>query len=355
MPTYNTVQKRWLAVQSRDKAADDQFFYGVTSTGVYCYPSCPSKAALRANTVFFSTRNEATDAGLRACKRCRSDEAPLAVRQAQLVEDACQLIKNAPSSAKVEDIADQLSVSRYHLQKLFQHYLSLSPKAYAKAARAQDLERALNASSTVTEAVYAAGYESASTYYAEGAERLGMSAKRYQSKGDGLHIRYGFGTTRYGKIVVGCTDKGVCCILFGDTQQHMLEDLETRFSKATLVRDTQKLEPVIASVVEQIDTPSLNANLSVDVQGTAFQEQVWQALRQIPTGSTATYSEVATSIGKPKASRAVATACAANPLAVIVPCHRVVRASGELSGYRWGVERKRALLTDEKEENSKPT
>ena len=355
MPTYNTVQQRWLAVQSRDKAADDQFFYGVTSTGVYCYPSCPSKTALRANTLFFSTRNEATSAGLRACKRCRSDEAPLAVRQAQLVEDACQLIKNAPSSAKVEDIADQLSVSRYHLQKLFQQYLSLSPKAYAKAARAQDLERALNASSTVTEAVYAAGYESVSTYYAEGAERLGMSAKRYKSKGNGLHIRYGFGTTRYGKIVVGCTDKGVCCILFGDTQQRMFEDLETRFSKATLVRDTQELEPVIALVVEQIDTPLLNANLSVDVQGTAFQEQVWQALRQIPTGSTATYSEVATRIGKPKSSRAVATACAANPLAVIVPCHRVVRASGELSGYRWGVERKRALLTDEKEEKSKPT
>ena len=179
-----------------------------------------------------------------------------------------------------------------------------------------------------------------------------MNARRYRQRGRGMDIRYGFGSSRYGKIVVGITEKGVCCILFGATQKEMLEDLQTRFSKANLIRDSEHLEPTVASIVKKIDSPESPVNLSLDIQGTAFQEKVWAALRKIPAGETATYSDVASSIGKPKASRAVASACAANPLAVIVPCHRVVRAGGELSGYRWGVDRKRRLLEDEKDSSS---
>jgi len=282
MPSYSTNAQRWAAVVKRDRAADTHFFYGVISTGIYCYPSCPSKASLKENTVFFQTREDALKHGLRACKRCQSDDEPLLVRQAGIVESACRLIESSPESVKID-------------------------------------------------------------------ERLGMNAKRYRQRGRGMDIRYGFGSSRYGKIVVGITDKGVCCILFGATQKEMLDDLQSRFSNATLLRDSEYLEPIVASIVKKIDSPQSAIKLSLDIQGTAFQEKVWAALREIPAGATATYSDVASSIGKPKASRAVASACAANPLAVIVPCHRVVRAGGELSGYRWGVDRKRRLLKDEKD------
>lgn len=348
MPSYSSTAQRWQAVQVRDKNADLHFFYGVTSTGIYCYPSCPSKAALKENTVFFNCREEASNSGLRPCKRCRSDDDPLLVRQTKIVESACRYIESSADSVKIDEVARAVNVSRFHLQKLFQQYLAISPKAYAKASRAKGFERALVSSSSVTEALYAAGYDSASAFYAEGAERLGMNAKRYKEQGRGMDIRYGFGSTRYGKIIVASTSVGVCCILFGNTQKEMLEDLQSRFSNAILTRDSEHLEPMVKRVVKLIDFPSKGVDISMDVRGTAFQEKVWAALREIPLGSTATYSEVAKRIGKPKASRAVATACAANPLAVVVPCHRVVRASGELSGYRWGVERKRQLLDDEK-------
>lgn len=348
MPSYSSENQRWQAVLNRDSAADMHFFYGVTSTGIFCYPSCPSKASLKENTVFFNTREEAQKSGLRACKRCHSDDEPLLVRQAKIVESACRLIESSPEAVKIENIAQAVNVSRFHLQKLFQQFLAISPKAYAKASRAKDFERALASSESITQAVYDAGYDTASAFYAEGATRLGMNAKHFRQQGKGMVIRYGFGTSRYGKVVVGSTEKGVCCILFGTTQKEMLADLETRFAKATLTRDTEHLERVVDAIVRKIDSPHSEINISLDVQGTAFQEKVWSALRDIPTGATATYSDVASLIGKPKASRAVASACAANPLAVIVPCHRVVRASGELSGYRWGVERKRQLLKDEK-------
>lgn len=349
MPSYSTNAQRWAAVINRDGFADTHFFYGVISTGIYCYPSCPSKASLRENTVFFSTRDDALTQGFRACKRCQSDDEPLLVRQAGIVESACRLIESSPDSVKIDDVAKSVNVSRFHLQKLFQRFLAISPKAYAKASRAKDFERALTTSESITRAVYDAGYDSASAFYAEGASRLGMNAKRYKQRGQGMDIRYGFGSSRYGKIVVGITEKGVCSILFGATQKEMLEDLQSRFSNATLSRDADYLEPIVASIVEKINSPESAVNLSLDIQGTAFQEKVWAALQEIPAGVTATYSDVASRIGKPKASRAVASACAANPLAVIVPCHRVVRAGGELSGYRWGIDRKRRLLEDEKD------
>ncbi|ASJ76545.1 bifunctional DNA-binding transcriptional regulator/O6-methylguanine-DNA methyltransferase Ada [Granulosicoccus antarcticus] len=349
---YETDELRWQAVQARDAAADESFLYGVTTTGVFCYPSCPSRAALRKNTCFYSTREQAQTAGLRPCKRCRSDEPPLKVRQRLLVEQACKLIQAASEGIKVEALAEQLGMSRFHLQKLFQQFLGMSPKSYIKAVRARNVDQALASSSTVTDALLSAGYDSSSAYYADGAVRIGMSAHTYRRLGEGLSIRYAFGKSQFGKIVVAASSKGVCCILFGDSQKELSEELTARFRKATLIRDNETMQQLVADAIEGIENPLLAEKLPLDVQGTAFQEKVWTALRQIAPGETASYSQVAAAIGQPTAARAVARACGANPVAVIVPCHRVVGSSGKLTGYRWGVDRKQRLLESEQEQRA---
>ena len=347
MPTYSTEEERYKAVVARDAEADPAFFYAVITTGVYCYPSCPSKTALKENTRYFETRESAVEGGFRPCRRCLSDSPPLLERQRGLVESACGLINESSGSIKIEDLATSLDVSRYHLQKLFKQFLGLSPKAFAIAARAKSVESSLSSSGSVTQAVYEAGYNQSSTFYADGVERLGMSPKKYQRGGAGLAIRYGFAKTQFGKIIVAATQKGVCCILFGESQAAMVEDLQARFQKAKLERDSAGLDDLLDAVVNEIKNPNNRLALSLDIQGTVFQEKVWQALRDIKPGNTASYLDIAKKIGKPKASRAVAAACAANPLAVVVPCHRVVRSTGEISGYRWGVDRKQQLLTHE--------
>ena len=352
MPTYDTQEQRWQAVQARDTAADACFLYGVITTGVYCYPSCPSRAALKKNTRFYLTREEAVADGLRACRRCQSDGPPLVERHRLLIEQACEHIKKASEALRVEALASQLGISRFQLQKLFQQFLGMSPKQYIKAVRAQHLSQSLAGPSSVTEAFLAAGYDSSSAYYADGAARIGMSAKAYRRLGEGLCIRYAFGDSQFGKIVVAASHRGVCSILFGDTQKQMSEELSQRFRKATLIRDNESMQQLVADVVAGIENPLLAEKLPLDVQGTAFQEKVWAALRQIVPGDTASYSQIAASIGQPTAARAVARACGANPVAVIVPCHRVVGAGGDLRGYRWGVDRKRRLLEHERCEQS---
>jgi len=346
---YSSAEQRWIAVRDRDRKADSAFFYGVVTTGIYCYPSCPSRLSLKENTRFFSTRSDAVSAGLRACRRCRSDEEPLEARQIKLVESACRLMDEQGAETRIDIIANTLGISRFHLQKLFQQYLSLSPKAYAKAKRSQRLEAVLLNSDTITQAVYDAGFENASTYYADQKSRSGMSATQYKSRAKDMQIQYGFGKSRFGRIIVATTEKGICCVLFGDSQKALLADLTERFSKARLTRNDQDLERTIEVVVEHLENPEGAQKFSLDIQGTAFQERVWQALRNINSGDTATYTDIAKAIGKPKAARAVASACAANPLAFIVPCHRVVRSTGEISGYRWGVERKKSILDYEGE------
>ena len=339
-PNYDTEEKCWQAVQARDAAADEYFVYGVITTGVFCYPSCPSRAALKENTRFYLTRAEAMADGMRACRRCHSDEPPL-------MEQACNLVRASTEALKVESLASQLGISRFHLQKLFQQFLGMSPKQFIKAVRAQHLSESLSGHSSVTEAFLTAGYDSSSAYYADGAARIGMSAKVYRRLGEGLCIRYAFGTSQFGKIVVAASDQGVCSIMFGETQKQMTETLGKRFSKAILIRDDKALQQLVADVVAGIETPTLAKKLPLDIQGTAFQEKVWEALRRIAPGETASYSQIAASIGQPTAARAVARACGANPVAVLVPCHRVVGASGNLTGYRWGVDRKRRLLEHE--------
>ena len=347
-PEYQTDLLRWQAIQTRDAAADACFLYGVTSTGIYCYPSCPSRAAKREHTRFYDNRDEALQDGMRACQRCHSDQPPLQERQRRLVEKACQLIKASTEPVKVEALAGELAISRFHLQKLFQQFLGMGPKQYVKAVRARNVSEALVNEPSVTRAFLDAGYDSASAYYADGASRLGMSARAYRRQGEGLSIQYAFGNSRFGKIVVASTERGICCILFGETQAQLQQDLAERFSKATLTQNRQALQQHVEAVVAGIDNPSLATTLPLDIQGTAFQEKVWAALREIPPGCTESYSELAARIGKPSAARAVAKACGANPVAVLVPCHRVVAANGKVSGYRWGVDRKKRLLANEK-------
>lgn len=353
MPAYNTEEERYAAVLARDTKADTVFFYAVLTTGVYCYPSCPSKTSLKENTRYFKTRQAAVDDGFRACKRCLSDVEPLIERQRKLVESACLLINESRGSRKIEEVAEAVAVSRYHLQKLFKQFLGVSPKAYAIAARTQFMESTLSNAQSVTQAVFDGGYNQSSTFYAVGADRLGMSPKIYQRGGKDLTIRYAFAKTKFGKIVVATTQKGVCCILFGESQDQMLQDLQTRFKQASLERDSASLETLLIAVVNEIENPQERAAFALDIQGTVFQETVWRALQEIQPGKTASYSDIAKKIGNPKASRAVAAACAANPLAVVVPCHRVVRATGEISGYRWGVIRKQKLLAHESDKNQK--
>lgn len=346
---YETEEQRWQAVVERDALADTHFLYGVISTGIFCYPSCPSRAALREHTRFFDDPDQARQAGLRACQRCCPDQPPLQVRQRLLVERACEHIGSTLESIKVADLAAELGISRYHLQKLFQQFLGMGPKQYIKAVRARNMAEGLNGSSTVTRAWLDAGYDSSSAYYADGAERLGMSARSYKRQGEGLLIRYAFGETCFGRIVVAITERGICAILFGETPSQLLEDLTQRFSRATLQQDRQGLQELIEQVIAGIENPAQADALPLDIQGTAFQEKVWSALRHIAPGQTASYSEIAERIGQPKAARAVAQACGSNPVAVLVPCHRVLSRDGSISGYRWGVRRKRQLLDNERE------
>lgn len=351
MASYNTDEKRWCAIQARDQRADTEFLYGVITTGIYCYPSCPSRQALKDNTRFFDCQQQARQEGFRACKRCLSDQPPLATRQQLIVEQACRELEASAGALSIELLATSLQISRFHLQKLFKRFLGLSPKQYAKAVRARQMESALNSEATVTDALYSAGYNSASAFYVNDAERLGMPARRYKRGGEGLKILYAFGKTRLGGIIVATTDKGICCVLFGDTQKTLKTDLASRFPLADLTKDTDALAALVLDVISCIEQPKTQSSLPIDIQGTVFQEKVWRALRTIKPGTTATYSDVASMIGKPTAARAVATACASNPIAVLVPCHRVVRASGELSGYRWGVARKRMLIDSEADDD----
>ena len=339
--------ERWAAVQRRDAGADGVFCYSVRTTGVYCRPSCAARLARRENVRFDASCEEAQSAGFRPCKRCRPNEAALAVRRAAAVAKACRLIEAAEEMPNLAALAASASMSRFHFHRVFKTVTGVTPKAYAAAHRAQRVREALPHSSTVTEAIYGAGFNSSGRFYAESGQVLGMTPTRFRSGGSGAAIRFAVGECSLGSILVAATDKGVCAILLGDKPEALVRELEDRFPRATLVGGDPGFEQWVAKVVGFVEAPALGLDLPLDVRGTAFQQRVWQALRKIPAGSTATYSQIAQRIGVPKAVRAVAQACAANAIAVAIPCHRVVRNDGALSGYRWGVERKRALLERE--------
>ncbi|HEY2481180.1 MAG TPA: bifunctional DNA-binding transcriptional regulator/O6-methylguanine-DNA methyltransferase Ada [Caulobacteraceae bacterium] len=340
-------EARWAAVLSRDAQADGQFFFAVRTTGVYCRPSCAARPARRENVSFYVTSAEAEAAGFRPCKRCRPTEAPLAARQAALVADACRTIESAETPPSLADLARAARLSPHHFHRLFKAVAGVTPKAYADAHRASRVRQGLRGEGTVTQAIYDAGFNSGGRFYAHATEALGMTPTRFRRGGERTVIRFAIGQSSLGAILVAATDAGVCAILMGDDPEALAKDLQDRFPRAELIGADRAFEATVAKVVGLVERPGHGLDLPLDIRGTAFQRRVWDALRQLKGGETASYGEIARRIGAPASARAVAQACAANRLAVAVPCHRVVRTNGALSGYAWGVERKRALLARE--------
>jgi AraC family transcriptional regulator of adaptative response/methylated-DNA-[protein]-cysteine methyltransferase len=338
---------RWPAVAARDRNADGRFVYAVKTTGVYCRPSCAARAARPENVVFLDSGEAARRAGYRPCKRCKPDAPPLAQQHAALVAQLCRHIESAEQPPTLEQLAQQAGMSPYHLHRVFKAVTGLTPKAYAAAHRAGRVRRELDRAGSVTQAIYDAGYNSSGRFYEESTEVLGMTPTAYRAGGADTEIRFAIGQCSLGSILVAQSKRGVCAIALGDDPNELARGLQQRFPHAVLIGGDAEFERLVARVVGLVEAPRVGLDLPLDVRGTAFQQRVWQALRAIPPGRTASYAEIASRIGAPKAVRAVAQACGANPLAVAIPCHRVVRHDGALSGYRWGVERKRALLERE--------
>ena len=338
---------KWEAVVRRDPAADGTFYYSVKTTGVYCRPSCPTgRQALRPNVAFHLTAEAAEAAGFRPCKRCSPKGGTLAEERAVKVAAACRALE-AEEPPALDELARGAGLSPYHFHRVFKAVTGLTPKAYAVAHRARRVREELAKRPTVTEAIYEAGFQSNSPFYAKTAQTLGMTPTGFRNGGAGATLRFAVAQGSLGAVLVAASEKGVCAISLGDDPDALVRELEDRFPKARLIGGDADFERRVAQVIGFIEAPRTGLDLPLDVQGTAFQQKVWQALQEIPAGSTASYADVAKRIGAPKAVRAVAQACAANPLAVAIPCHRVVRHDGQLSGYRWGVERKSALLARE--------
>ncbi|RCL23616.1 bifunctional DNA-binding transcriptional regulator/O6-methylguanine-DNA methyltransferase Ada [Pseudomonas sp. AFG_SD02_1510_Pfu_092] len=348
MTPYTTPEQRWQAVETRDSAATGHFVYAVRTTGIYCHPGCKARLAKRSNVDFYATPAAAEAAGYRACKRCTAAPQASAARHSQLITRACRLIEASDPAPSLDQLGAQLAISPFHLHRLFKAETGLTPKAYASAFRAQRLRAHLESGQrSVTEAIYDAGYNSNSRFYESADQRLGMRPRQYRAGGAGATIHFALGQCSLGAILVAQSEKGICAILLGDDPEALLHDLQDQFPKARLIGGDSAYERLVAEVVGFVEAPALGLALPLDVQGTAFQERVWQALREVPAGSRVSYTDIAERIGAPKAVRAVAMACAANHIAVAIPCHRVVRRDGDLSGYRWGVERKQQLLKRE--------
>lgn len=337
----------WTAVMTRDRAVDGQFYYSVRTTGVYCRPSCAARLARRENVQFHRTCEDAERAGFRPCKRCKPDQQSLADAHRAKVIAVCRLIETADEIPALGALADWVGLSRYHFHRVFKSVVGLTPKAYADAHRGKKIRDALGQTETVTEAIYDAGFNSNGRFYANSTQMLGMTPSKFRAGGVNATIRFALGECSLGSFLVAATGKGVCAILLGDDPDAMLHELQDRFPQAQLIGGDADFEEYVAKVLGFIEAPATGLDLPLDIRGTAFQQKVWQALRAIPAGSTVSYSDIAERLGLPKSVRAVAGACAANPIAIAIPCHRVVRKDGGLSGYYWGIERKRTLLQRE--------
>lgn len=342
---------RWQAVLERDKDADGQFVFAVLTTGIYCRPSCRARHALRQNVCFYTDAAAAEDGGFRACKRCQPDKADPQQQRIDKVAQACRLLEQE-RTLTLDELAHEVGVSSYHFHRLFKSVTGMTPRAWQQAWRARRLRETLASSETVTGAVLAAGFPASSSYYRQADSTLGMTAKQYRRGGDDLPVRYTLQSCSLGRCLVAASSRGICAVLPGDSDDELINELEQIFPHAQRERADEAFSQQVAEVIAVLDGKREAFTLPLDIRGTAFQQQVWQALRNIPAGETRSYQQVAESINKPKAVRAVANACAANTLALIVPCHRVVRQSGALSGYRWGEARKALLLQREaKQEN----
>jgi len=344
---YATDLQRWNAVASRDRGANGAFVFAVRTTGVYCRPHCHSRLPLRANVSFYDSWAQAQAAGFRACKRCApasdaADEPVLAI-----VREACRTLESSESGVTLTDLAAAAGMSRFHFHRVFKKHVGVTPKQYALAQRARRYKDVLGGERSITSAIYEAGFGSPARAYEVANEVLGMTAGAYRAGGAGERIAFGTASTSLGFIAVAATSRGICAIEFADDEAALADSLRARFPKAQLSEDEPALRSAVARVVGHVDQPDAGLDLPLDIRGTAFQLRVWQALRRIPPGTTATYAEVAAQIGAPRAARAVASACAANPVALAIPCHRVRRSDGGEGGYRWGLQRKRALVLGE--------
>jgi len=342
-----TNDPRWQKVVERDLSADGTFWYGVATTGIYCKPSCSSRRANPENVTFYGTQAEAVRAGFRACKRCRPSGIGSDAENALIVAKACRLIENSEVMPSLTDLAKAVDLSPSYFHRVFKGIAGVTPKAYATAHRTDQVRKHLANATTVTDAIYDGGFNSSGRFYEQSTGMLGMTPRRFRAGGANEELRFAVGQCSLGAILVASSEKGVASILIGDDPEVLVRNLQDQFPQATLLGGNKEYEALVAQVVGFVEAPGIGLNLPLDVRGTAFQQRVWKALREIPAGTTASYQDIARKIGSPHAVRAVAGACAANAIAVAIPCHRVVRSDGSLSGYRWGIDRKRALIDRE--------
>ncbi|WP_048305511.1 bifunctional DNA-binding transcriptional regulator/O6-methylguanine-DNA methyltransferase Ada [Halomonas sp. PR-M31] len=347
-PTSTERDPRWQSVLGRDKVADGAFVYAVKTTGIYCRPSCPSRNAKPENVIFFASPADAEVAGYRSCQRCNPKGHSSTEANVAIVAAACRLIENSDVLPKLDDLAASVGMSASYFHRQFKVTTGLTPKAYGAAHRMKKVRAELSdAETSVSSAIYGAGFNSNSRFYEQSDEVLGMTPTVYKQGGKDADIRFAVGQCSLGAILVARSSKGICAIALDDDPERLIHELQDRFPKANLLGGDAEFEKLIAHIVGLVEAPRVGLDLPLDIRGTAFQQRVWQALREIPVGETATYADIAQRIGQPTSVRAVAQACGANKIAVAIPCHRVVRSDGALSGYRWGVDRKRALLEKE--------
>jgi AraC family transcriptional regulator, regulatory protein of adaptative response / methylated-DNA-[protein]-cysteine methyltransferase len=339
---------RWARIVSRDKAADGHLWYSVSTTGVYCRPSCPSRTANPKNVQLHDTLESARATGFRPCKRCNPDGASIEQENAVLVAKACRIIEASEEEPSLDKLAGGVGRSPGYFHRVFKAATGVTPKEYAAAHRAKKVRQGLASGNSVTETIYDAGFNSSGRFYERSTDMLGMTPSRYRAGGTDEEIKFAIGQATLGAILVASSKKGVAAILLGNDPNELVRNLQDRFPKAHLIGADRDYEALVARVVAFVEKPGLGLGLPLDVRGTAFQQRVWRALQEIRLRETVSYAEIARRIGRPNAVRAVAGACAENNLAVAIPCHRVIRTDGSLSGYAWGVERKRALLEREK-------
>jgi AraC family transcriptional regulator, regulatory protein of adaptative response / methylated-DNA-[protein]-cysteine methyltransferase len=343
---------RWARIVARDKTADGRFWYSVLTTGVYCRPSCPSRRANPQNVQLHDSLESAKATGFRPCKRCHPDALSIEGEHVALVAKACRIIEESEEAPSLEKLAEAIGRSPGYFHRMFKAATGVTPKDYAVAHRAARVRHGLASGSPITEAIYDAGFNSSGRFYERSTGMLGMTPSQYRAGGVNEEIKFAVGQTSLGAILVASTKKGVAAILLGDDPDELVRNLQDRFPKAHFIGADRDYEILVAQVVGLVEKPRISLKLPLDVRGTVFQERVWKALQEVPAGETVSYAEIARRIGAPKAVRAVAGACAANKLAVAIPCHRVVRNDGSLSGYAWGVDRKRALIDREASQNA---
>jgi AraC family transcriptional regulator of adaptative response/methylated-DNA-[protein]-cysteine methyltransferase len=343
-------ERCWQAFYARDKAADGQFVVAVRSTGIYCRPSCPSRRPRRENVVFYTEPAAAEQAGYRACLRCRPSQNGAPEEQVALVQQVCRVIEqHAEGTLSLDELGAEVSMSPFHLQRTFKRILGITPRQYGEAYRLGRLKERLKGGENVTQALYEVGYSSSSRLYEQANSRLGMTPATYGKGGKGMQISSTIVSCPLGYVLVAMTERGVCMVGLGESEEYLKQELANDYPAAQIQRATGEVHAWVSAILDYLNGRAPSLDLPLDVRATAFQWQVWQALQAIPAGSTRTYSELAEAIGHPKAARAVGNACANNPVSLVIPCHRAIREDGSLGGYRWGLERKKRLLAQERE------